>query len=68
MNGHIFRFRLQENELSSVITQTVPLEFGSLDLVTPAQKIVNFTHIQMTCDQLVSTCAGWPNGKKLASI
>ena len=31
-----------------------------------AKKVVNFTHIQMTCDQLVSTCVGWPNGKKLA--
>ena len=26
LSGHTFRFRLQENELSSVITQTVPLE------------------------------------------
>ena len=26
---------------------------------------VNFTHIQLTCDQLVSTCVGWPNGEKL---
>ena len=26
MNGRTFRFGLQENELSSVITQTVPLE------------------------------------------
>ena len=23
--------------------------------------------MQITCDQLVSTCAGWPNDKKLAS-
>ena len=27
------------------------------------QKVVNFTHIQLTCDQLVSTCVGWPNGE-----
>ena len=26
LSGHTFRFRLQENFLSSVITQTVPLE------------------------------------------
>ena len=26
MSGHSFRFRLQENELSSVIAQTIPLE------------------------------------------
>ena len=26
LSGHTFRFGLQENELSSVITQTVPLE------------------------------------------
>ena len=26
LNGYTFRFRLQENELSSVITQTAPLE------------------------------------------
>ena len=31
-----------------------------------SQKVVNFTHIQLTCDQLVSTCVGWPNGEKLA--
>ena len=30
------------------------------------QKAVNFTHIYMTCNQLVSTCVGWPNGEKLA--
>ena len=24
-------------------------------------------HIQLTCDQLVSTCVGWPNGERLAS-
>ena len=30
--------------------------------IRKSQKAVNFTHI--TCDQLVSTCAGWPNGKK----
>ena len=31
-----------------------------------SQKAVNFMHIkqQITCDQLVSTCAGSPNGKK----
>ena len=26
LSGHTFRFRLEENELSSVITQTVPLD------------------------------------------
>ena len=30
-------------------------------------KAVNFTHMQMTCDQLVSICVGWPNREKLAS-
>ena len=29
-------------------------------------QVVNFTHIQMTCDWLVSTYVGWPNGEKLA--
>ena len=28
-------------------------------------KVVNFMHIHLTCDQLVSTCIGWPNGEKL---
>ena len=32
LSGHTFRFRLQENELSSVITQTVPLECTHRDL------------------------------------
>ena len=32
-----------------------------------APKAVNFTHIQLNCDQLVSTCVGWSNGEKLAS-
>ena len=27
------------------------------------KKVVNFTHIQLICDQLVSTCVGWPNGE-----
>ena len=27
----------------------------------------SITHIEMTCDQLVSTCVGWPNGERLAS-
>ena len=30
------------------------------------QKVVNFTHIQMTCDQLVSTCVRWSNGEKFS--
>ena len=33
-----------------------------------SQKAVNFTHIQLICDQLVLTCVGWPNGQKLASL
>ena len=33
-----------------------------------SHKVVNFTHIQMACDQLnVSTCVGWSNGEKRAS-
>ena len=32
-----------------------------------SQKVVNFTHIQLTCDQLASTYVGWPNGEKLVS-
>ena len=24
-------------------------------------------HIQLTCDRIVSTCVGWPNGEKLGS-
>ena len=31
------------------------------------QKAINFTHIQLTCNQLLSTCVGWPDGEKLAS-
>ena len=31
------------------------------------KKVINFTHIQLTCDQLVSTCVGWRNAEKLAS-
>ena len=30
-----------------------------------SQKVVNLTHIQLTCDQLVLTCAEWPNGVDL---
>ena len=33
-----------------------------------SQKVVNSTHIQMTYNQLVSTCVGWPNDEKLAWI
>ena len=33
-----------------------------------SQNGVHFTRIQMNYDQLVSTCFGWPNGEKLASI
>ena len=29
-----------------------------------SQKVVNSTCIQLTCDQLVLNCVGWPNGKK----
>ena len=32
-----------------------------------SQKAVNFTHIQLTCNQLVSTCVEWPNSEKCAS-
>ena len=31
------------------------------------QKTVNFTRMQLTCDQLVSTCVGWPNGESMES-
>ena len=31
------------------------------------QKVVSFTHIPLTCDQLASTSDGRPNGEKLAS-
>ena len=31
-----------------------------------SQSVVNFTYVQLTCDQLVSTCVVWPNGEKLA--
>ena len=45
-----------------------PNRFSSRLRSSPkSQKVINFTHIQMTCDQLVSTCVGWPNGEKLAS-
>ena len=33
-----------------------------------SQKAVNFTRIQLTCDQLVSTCVGWPNGENLRRL
>ena len=29
------------------------------------QKVINFRHIQMTCDQLVLICIGWPNSEKI---
>ena len=32
-----------------------------------SQKVVNFMQIQLTWDQRVSTCVGWPNGEKIAS-
>ena len=35
MKGHTFRFRLQENELSSVRTQRVPIEWAALDTSIP---------------------------------
>ena len=35
--------------------------------IRKSQKAVNCTHIQITWDQLVSTCFGRPNGEKLAS-
>ena len=34
---------------------------------TQFAKSRKFTHIQLTYDQFVSTCVGWPNGEKLAS-
>ena len=30
---------------------------------TQVAKVINFTRIEMSCDQLVSTCVGWPNGE-----
>ena len=36
--------------------------------IRKSQKAVNFTHIQLTCDQLVSTCVGWPNGENLRRL
>ena len=33
----------------------------------PKQKVAHFPHIQLTCDQLVSTFVGWTNGETLAS-
>ena len=27
-----------------------------------SKEVVNLTQLQLTCDQLVSTCVGWPNG------
>ena len=41
-------------------------ELASAWKFTQAQKVVIW-QIQMTCDQLVSTCVRWPNGEKLAS-
>ena len=34
--------------------------------IRKSQKAVHLSHIQMTCDQLVSTSVGWPNDEKLA--
>ena len=31
------------------------------------QTVIDFTHLQIPCDQLVSTCVGWTNGEKRAS-
>ena len=33
-----------------------------------SQKVINLTLIQLTCDQLVSTCVGWPNGENLRRL
>ena len=33
---------------------------------TQVAKGVNVTRVQLTYDQLVTTCVGWPNGEKLA--
>ena len=45
-----------------------PKGFASrLAISRKSQNVVNFTYIQLTCDQLVSTCVGWPNGEKRAS-
>ena len=33
--------------------------------IRKSQKAVNFTHVQLTSHQLVSTCIRWPNGEKL---
>ena len=36
--------------------------------VRKSQKVVRFTHVQLTCDQLASTCVGWPNAEKLRRL
>ena len=51
MSGHTFRFRLQENELSSVITQTVPVECTHPELSLPVQdlEVCGFRQIRSKC-------------------
>ena len=35
---------------------------------TQDEKGRKFPHIHLTCDQLVSTCVGWPNGENLRRL
>ena len=32
---------------------------------TSHKKVVNFKHRQLSCDQIMLTCVGWPNTEKL---
>ena len=67
---HLVEKRITSNhgEIASIRTcDGWPNGFASrLSSSRQSQKAVNFTHIHMTCGQLVSTCVGWPNGEKLA--
>ena len=46
LDGHTFWFRLQENELSSVLSQTVPLEGTHRELST------GWSHLWVSSDSL----------------
>ena len=62
LNGRASRRKFGKPELACGLVMG-----GQTDSQVGSQKAVNFTHILMTCDQLVSTCVGWPHFEKSAS-
>ena len=73
LNGLASRCKLAKPELARGLAmggQTVLFSHvhDSARKFTQVAKFVNFTHIQFTCDHLVTTCVGWPNGEKLRRL